>query len=248
MLYSAGALVLNGAAWSEGFREDLCLTSLPFKATADGGSCFFSHLLSSRVSPWSLSPSCTLARCCCSEGMDVSLGSGGLCCTLQLSPAFSSITWDAREMLGPKTEDRFPPLPWCHIWTPHSLIFPFWIQGGTGWAVPQPDGASGREAWCWCGEDADGTVPNAPGHHVLGLGGHVPRAAYFPSLCGRTPPEVSDPASCFPSSFCLAWLQPQLALCVLLRVWDGRGSENHFLKSCLGLPGSWTHPAALLCF
>lgn len=229
---SAGALVLNGAAWwSEGFREALCLTYLPFKATADGGLGFFSHLLSSKVSSnVSLVP--LPAKSCCLKGMAVFLGSGG-------SAA-------ARPSFPIHHVDHFPPSQW-HIWPQHSFLFPFWTQGSTGWAVPQPDGASGREAWCCCGKDAGGPVPYAPGHHALGLGGHVPRTAHCPSLCGRTPPEVSGLASCFPHLSAQPGSSPRW-LCVLLRVWDCRGSENHFLDSCLGPPGSWElHPSDCPC-
>lgn len=140
------------------------------------------------------------AKSCCLKGMAVFLGSGGYAA--------------ARPSFPIHHVDHFPPFQ-CHIWPQHSFLFPFWTQGSTGWAVPQPDGASGREAWCCCGKDAGGPVPNAPGHHALGLGSHVPRTAHCPSLCGRTPSEVSGLASCFPPSFCTAWLQPQVALCPL---------------------------------
>lgn len=150
------------------------------------------------MEPVSLLYLCRLPSPCCSEGDGCVLRFCSLCCTLQLSPASPSVMWEAREVLGPKIEDHFLPLPQCHIWTQHLFLFPFGAQGSSGWAVPQPDGASGREARCHRGKDADSAVPNAPGHHALGLGGHVPRAAYCPSLCGRTPPEVSDLASCLP--------------------------------------------------
>lgn len=120
---------------------------------------------------------------------------------LQLSPAFLPIMWKTGEVLGPEIEDSFPCPPTVSRLDSALFsfcFFPSWAQGSTGWAVPQPDGASGREAWFCCGKDADCSVPNAPGHHTLGLGGHVPRAAYGPSLCGGTPPEVSGLASCFP--------------------------------------------------
>lgn len=149
------------------------------------------------VEPVSLLYLCHLPSPCCSEGDGCVLRICSLCCTLQLSPAFlpscekPGTCWVLRSR-------TFPSPPTVSHWTQLLFLFPFWAQGSNGWAVPQHDGASGREARCCRGKDADGAVPDAPGHHALGLGGHVPWAAYCPSLCGRTPPEVSDLASCLP--------------------------------------------------
>lgn len=133
-LYSVGASVLKGAAWSQGFREDLCLPYLPFKATAGGGSGFFSHLLSSMVplNLWALSSSCVFAVCqepVALKGMDVFLGCGGYvdCCSPAQSPLPPCGKLGKYWVLRLRAAD-FPAFPRCHIWTQHSFFFLFLLE------------------------------------------------------------------------------------------------------------------------
>lgn len=94
-----------------------------------------------------------------------------------------------------RLEHCFPPWPLVSGWT-RGLRLPFPVavlaQGCPGGAVAEPDGAPGGGARRAGGADADGAVPHALGHHAVGLGRPVPRAAHSPPFRGWAPPAVSD--------------------------------------------------------